>query len=318
MLEKCRFCGFEHDEDLHHIFFKRNHVSNRVLPHCLHCKRRLYHVPYRPELNIKKEGNIMAIDYKIALELLVIQKGIISKKDAEKILKRKDITSTIHSLAKEEKIKTKMIDVRCENNKIRAMKILYTKNTKEDELLQFEKNSLGKVANSNNIKETDQKIKCSSNQLEYTAINGQGGILIKIHKGNSVVNKIDIAHFHEVLTFNIDNLINSNIHKLVENVDYFVNNEELSFTKSGYLMLVESFNDKLSQKVKNQLIKKYFKYQNISLNSDALYSENPNDESNNSPGYMKVLYDQIRILSEKIGTLERKMCDSGLPSPLMN
>lgn len=47
MLEKCRACGFEH-EDLAHILFKRNHVSNRVLPYCSHCMRRLYQVPYRP------------------------------------------------------------------------------------------------------------------------------------------------------------------------------------------------------------------------------------------------------------------------------
>ena len=48
MLEKCRACGFEH-EDLGHILFKRNHVSNRVLPYCSVCLRRLYQVPYRPE-----------------------------------------------------------------------------------------------------------------------------------------------------------------------------------------------------------------------------------------------------------------------------
>lgn len=71
MLEKCRYCGFEH-EDLGHIFFRRNHISNRVLPHCLYCFRRLYQVPYKLELNTKKEDDIMAIDYKSALELLVV------------------------------------------------------------------------------------------------------------------------------------------------------------------------------------------------------------------------------------------------------
>jgi len=51
VLEKCRSCGFEH-EDLDNILFRRNHVSNRVLPYCSHCMRRLYQVPYRPERDL--------------------------------------------------------------------------------------------------------------------------------------------------------------------------------------------------------------------------------------------------------------------------
>jgi len=68
----------------------------------------------------------------------------------------------------------------------------------------------------------------------------------------------------------------------------------------------------------------YFKYQNINVNSDTNYNENPNDESSNqlytndNSGYMKILHDQIKILSEKIGTLERKLSDLGSFSPVMN
>lgn len=47
MIEKCRSCGFEHD-DLTKVVFRRNHVSNRMLPYCMSCMRRLYKVPYRP------------------------------------------------------------------------------------------------------------------------------------------------------------------------------------------------------------------------------------------------------------------------------
>ena len=323
MLEKCRYCGFEH-EDLKHIFFRRNHVSNRVLPHCLHCFRRLYQVPYRPELDTKKEGNILAIDYKSALELLVIQNKIILAKDACKILKRKDISSTIHSLVKEGKIKTKLIDVRVQNNAIRALKVLFIKDIKEIELSQFEKNSLGKIANSSNIKKNDHKqLKQPSNQSEYIIINGRGGILIKTHKGNSVVNKNDIADLHEKLPFSIDNLINGNIHKFAKDIDYFIENEELLFTKSGYIILTESFNDKLSQRVKSQMVTKYFKYQNINVNNDTyhVHSDETNNQlpyENESPGYVKVLHDQIKILSEKICLLEIKLCGFGLASPTIN
>lgn len=51
MIEKCRSCGFEH-EDLAKVLFRRNHVSNRILPYCAHCMRRLYQVPYRPDRDI--------------------------------------------------------------------------------------------------------------------------------------------------------------------------------------------------------------------------------------------------------------------------
>ena len=292
MLEKCRYCGFEH-EDLKHIFFRRNHVSNRVLPHCLHCLRRLYQVPYRPELDTKKEGNILAIDYKSALELLVIQNKIILAKDACKILKRKDISSTIHSLVKEGKIKTKLIDVRVQNNAIRALKVLFVKDIKEIELSQFEKNSLGKIANSSNIKKNDHKqLKQPSNQSEYIIINGRGGILIKTHKGNSVVNKNDIADLHE----------------------------KLLFAKSGYIVLTESFNDKLSQRVKGQMIMKYFKYQEI--NNDTIHKADTKKETdtlsytNDFHGFIKLWEDKFKMQDEKIGMMERKLCS--LESPVLN
>lgn len=51
MIEKCRSCGFEH-EDLSGVVFRRNHVSNRTLPYCRRCLRRLYQVPYRPDRDL--------------------------------------------------------------------------------------------------------------------------------------------------------------------------------------------------------------------------------------------------------------------------
>jgi hypothetical protein len=47
MIEKCRSCGHEH-HDISKVLFRRNHVSNRMLPYCSFCLRRLYKVPYRP------------------------------------------------------------------------------------------------------------------------------------------------------------------------------------------------------------------------------------------------------------------------------
>ena len=47
IMEKCRSCGHDHS-DISKVVFRRNHVSNRMLPYCSYCMRRLYKVPYRP------------------------------------------------------------------------------------------------------------------------------------------------------------------------------------------------------------------------------------------------------------------------------
>ncbi len=47
VLEKCRSCGFEH-ENLDFVIYQRNHVANKVLPFCAKCSRRLYHVTFKP------------------------------------------------------------------------------------------------------------------------------------------------------------------------------------------------------------------------------------------------------------------------------
>jgi hypothetical protein len=267
----------------------------------------------------------MAIDYKIALKLLVIHKRIILVKDACQILKRKDISSTIHSLVRENKINTKLIDVRGQNNVVRAMKILFVKDIKEDELLEFEKISLSKVVNSNVIvekKNSKQKLKIFLDVPEYTVINGQGGILIKVHNGNSVVNKNDIADFHEKLILSVVNIINSNIHKLIKEVDYFAINEELLFTKSGYLKLAESFDDKLSQRVRNQMLVKYFKYQNIILPIDNPVNNNKASltyvSNDIPPGILKSIVDQMSSYAEELKAMERKLVDLRVMEPILN
>lgn len=277
-----------------------------------------------------KERKLIETDHKLALEKLIIAKRIILVADAQIILDRKDITCTINALIGDGKIKSKLSNVRVNDNGVRVMKVIYKTNVKSSEMKVFEDQLLERVFINDEIiqesKPKKLKQKAKTKQLkselplylsEHVVINGNPGILIKIHKGNSVINKNDIADLHVKLPFSIANLISDNIHKFAIDIDYFIDNEELLFTKSGYLMLTESFNDKLSQRVINQMITKYFKYQNIKINSDTSCVECHKDESgkqsydNDILGYMKALHDQLERQNEKINMLERNLRNLG-------
>ena len=271
--------------------------------------------------------------HKVALEKLVIANRIILVADAKKILDRKWIVCTINALVKDGKIKSKLVDVRTDDNSIRTMKLLYRTNVKPSEMKIFEEQLLERVFSNEEIiqkpkKESKPKSKTKpiikleshSDLPEYIVINGQGGILIKVHKGNSVVNKNYIADLHEKLSFSIDSLISDNIHKLVKDIDYFVDNEELLFVKSGNLMLTESFNDKLSQRVRRKMIAKYFKYQNIKNDTthktDTKNRTDTLSYTNDFHGLIKLWEDKFKMQDEKISMMERKLC--GLESPVLN
>lgn len=250
---------------------------------------------------------------KIALEKLVISQRIILAVDAKKILNRNDITCTINALVRQGRIKSKKVDVRYQDNTIRAMILLYRTNVKQSEMKKFEEQLLERtfIAEDTDTSEVKKDIKsktneleCESNRLEYTVINGRGGILIREYNGNSVVTRNDIADFHEKPPFSLDKLISNNIHKLTKEIDYFVNGEELLFTKTGYLALTELFEDKLSLKVRKEMIKSYFrKCKIINDTEEESYPVYTNDLS----GITKLMVDMTDKLNKRISELERKL-----------
>ena len=166
-----------------------------------------------------KERKFIETDHKIALEKLIIAKRIILVADAQIILDRKDITCTINALIGDGKIKSKLSNVRVNDNGIRAMRVIYKTNLKSSEMKVFEDQLLERVfINDEIIKESKTKkfkSKVKTKQpdkselplylSEHVVINGNPGILIKIYKGNSVVNKNDIADLHVRLPFGIAN-----------------------------------------------------------------------------------------------------------------
>jgi hypothetical protein len=210
------------------------------------------------------------------------------------------------------------------------MKLLFRTNIKQKELLKFEEQLLEdpevNTPNKNNeIKPKAKQLTKSRVSLdvpEYTVINGQGGILIRVHKGNSVVTREDIADFHERPPFAINDIINDNIHKLRNDIDYFVDRDELLFSKSGYLALTESFDDKLSLKVRKEMIKSYFKKQSVTYEVDN--KSNITEEktssvcTNDFPGGIKFVLAQLDIQNKRLIAMEKILNEKGLGNLIYN
>ena len=116
----------------------------------------------------------------------------------------------------------------------------------------------------------------------------------------------------------VSDLINGNLHKLKRDINYFVE-QELLFTKNGYLMLTESLNDKKSLKVKNEMIKSYFKYSNIIFEeSEQKYvKEEQEVYTNNAEGFAKLLVGQLRSQNERLNMLEKFLSSLGLQPPTL-
>ena len=265
--------------------------------------------------------------HKTDLEKLIISKRIILVNEAQELLDRKDITCTVNALVNDGKIKCKSLNAKI-NDKIRSVKVLYKTNIKRSEMKKFEEQLLENTFEAEeNIQQVQKKPKSptkptqpetTSDLPKYTVINGKGGVLIRMHKGNSVVNRDDIMTFHEKETNIISDLINGNLHKLKRDIDYFVE-QELLFTKNGYLMLTESLNDKKSLKVKNEMIKSYFKYSNIIFEeSEQKYvKEEQEVYTNNAEGFAKLLVGQLRSQNERLNMLEKFLSSLGLQPPTL-
>ena len=125
---------------------------------------------------------------------------------------------------------------------------------------------------------------------ELVIINGKE-VSTKEYNGERVVTAWDIAEVHGREVKKINQQFNRNIDKLIVGEDYFILNREefskshkvtqnfipnnvkelLLFTKTGYLMLVKTFEDDLSWKIQRELINNYFnKQENLPVNLNSL------------------------------------------------
>lgn len=112
-------------------------------------------------------------------------------------------------------------------------------------------------------------------------------LMIKEYEGQRVVTLWDIARLHNTQAHSIRMNFERNLNKLIENEDYFLvpkqgnfartisASKEVTFqainasknipvfTESGYLMMTKPMQDELSWQVQRQLVKGYFKLQEI-------------------------------------------------------
>ncbi|APM39391.1 ORF6N domain-containing protein [Clostridium kluyveri] len=119
-------------------------------------------------------------------------------------------------------------------------------------------------------------------------------LMVKEYKEQRVVTLWDIAKLHQVPIVNARNNFDRNIKKLIEKEDYFLVPKESEFahtlsiskqisvqalnasknipifTESGYLMMTKPMQDELSWQVQRQLVKGYFKLQEIKSISENM------------------------------------------------
>jgi len=128
---------------------------------------------------------------------------------------------------------------------------------------------------------------------------------IKEYKNQRVVTTWDIARLHNIDSKIIRDNFRNNKSKLIENEDYFLipkqsnfasdlivskevdyhalnaAKEIVAFTESGYLMITKPMQDELSWQVQRQLVKGYFKLQEIKQKVEENFNETSNKSPNN-------------------------------------
>lgn len=149
---------------------------------------------------------------------------------------------------------------------------------------------------------------------------------IKMWNGQRVITFVDIDKVHERPEGTAHRNFKKNKKHLIENEDYFVlkpsdvlkdefrplgfetekpaNRGTTYLTESGYLLLVKSFTDDLAWNVQRQLVKSYFKLQELVDNFNENYPINVvglNDFMIDLKNNLPCVYAQINNMEEMIG-----------------
>lgn len=240
--------------------------------------------------------------HKNALSKLVKEKGFILLSEASERLNVNGSTlrQTSISLEKEGKIKRIKIKKRFKNGNLNDVWLLHMPQISHQAILTYEMELTNlpfhsplkdhhcykKLDNQEpNVKESNFKEEESNiiDMKEYVKVNNYN-LEIKEYEGERVITTSDIAKAHKKELKRVNELLNNNKHRLIEDVDYFridrkssvvsndlekyfTNNRQrviYLLTESGYLMLVKAFKDDLSWDIQRILINTYFKMKEIS------------------------------------------------------
>ena len=241
-------------------------------------------------------------DHKKAIVKMVREKRIILQTDLATVMNKKDISSSVESLANEGKIKREKVKVRGKVGNLTEMWTVYSNEVKEPELLDFKMKMVNKPFVSpleihHCYKSMDDPItsvtkaevmlidnNISNNIIDiqdYIVINNQG-MQLKEYKGQRVVTLKEIDTVHERPSGTARKRFNDNKERFKEGIHYFVikpkdsltsvfrtleitipNRGMTILTEAGYMLLVKTFTDDLSWEVQEQLVKSYFTVQEI-------------------------------------------------------
>lgn len=163
-------------------------------------------------------------------------------------------------------------------------------------------------------------------------------LMVKEYEGQRVVTLWDIARLHNKDVKGVRNNFDRNIKYLIEKEDYFLvpresefartlsTSKEVSvqalnasknipiFTESGYLMMTKPMQDELSWQVQRQLVKGYFKLQEIKQKVEEEFSDIENNKSQppilNTMNVVKFIADDLRVSKVSRIKMYRQACEN--------
>lgn len=290
-------------------------------------------------------------EHRNALIKLVKQKRMILQADATKRLNKKNINHTVVTLVEQGQIKRQKVKVRGSVGNLTDQYLLYSNDVKQNEILDYEKVLINRTFESPLVKNhcykkiadpVEQELKpiskvtesdlASNNNVidmqDYVKINNTD-LKIKEYCGERVVTIKEIASIHNKPIKAVNQQLERNKNKFIEDVDYFViTKENLKVTASdfeylftsnrqkevylitemGYLMLVKSFKDDLSWEVQRQLVQSYFKVKEIKQLKESQNNSLPIIQQdinfNGIYDIMKLFAGGITDLNDRVKTLE--------------
>lgn len=279
-------------------------------------------------------------EHKNAITRIVNSKRVILHKDLAQRVNRGDIKHVVNTLVNEGKFKKDKIKVRLSSGALMNQMVLYSNNTKYEEVLDFEKEMInkpfesplkehycytkvnpdkpkcGKVGRPKKV--TEEVVKTdnvevynkSNNNCDSMQIIDNSIIPIYDNEGERVVNARELHKFLEIGR-DFSNWIKSRIekYKFEENVDYITltkNGERKNSgfkTKIEYLLKMDTAKEiaMVENNERGRYIRKYF------IDIEKKFKNQNNIQPTNSIDVLKQIVNVIEDLDKRTTTIEEKL-----------
>lgn len=229
-------------------------------------------------------------------------KGITLQKDIADMMNG-SIDTAVKQLTEDGKVKRVKIKNRMRNGNLNNSWCLYLPTINYNDVLDFERKMINKPFESPLKEHHCYKLSVDDIEVysapadneniidmqEYVKVNNYE-MMVKEYNDQRVVTTKDIAKAHKKTVKAVNQQLERNKHRLIENEDYFVVSREKAkvtdcdlekyfnsnaqkeiylFTETGYMMLVKTFSDNLSWEVQRQLVNTYFKMKDLSKKNEV-------------------------------------------------